>query len=213
MTLPARDARPARPHGSGRVHPVLLVHGIWDSGARLRSMRAALERAEIGPIEAIDLAPNDGRAPILELAGQVERGARDLADRAGRDRVDVVGFSMGALTTRTFIQKLGGKHRVRRFVSISGPHAGTATAFAMPHPGVRDMRPASALLRELDADPDPWGACEVHVLYTPFDLMILPARSSRLRGARSETAVPVALHRWMIEHPDALAHVVRILRA
>lgn len=194
------------------MSPVLLVHGIWDTGARLRPLRRALEEADLGPIVAIDLSPNDGRAPILELAAQVDRAARELAERAGRERVDVVGFSMGALTTRTFIQKLGGKHRVRRFVSISGPHAGTATAYAIPFAGVREMRPRSALLRELEADPDPWGACEVHVLYTPFDLMILPATSSRLPGARSETVVPVALHRWMIEHPDALAHVVRILR-
>lgn len=195
------------------MHPVLLVHGIWDTGARLRALRRAIEGAGLGPVVAIDLSPNDGRAPILELASQVDRAARELAQRTERERVDVVGFSMGALTTRAFIQKLGGKHRVRRFVSISGPHAGTATAFAIPFAGVREMRPRSALLRELEADPDPWGTCEVHVLYTPFDLMILPATSSRLPGARSETVVPVPLHRWMIEHPDALAHVVRILRA
>lgn len=193
--------------------PVLLVHGIWDDGERLRSMRRAIERAGLGPVHAIDLVPNDGRAPILELASQVDRAARDLRASAGSDRVDVVGFSMGALTTRAFIQRLGGKDLVRRFVSISGPHAGTATAFALTHRGARDMRPRSELLRALDADPDPWGPVEVHVLYTPFDLMIVPATSSRLRGARSETRVPVAVHRWMVEDPRALAHVVRILGA
>ena len=102
---------------------------------------------------------------------------------------------------------------MRRFVSISGPHAGTLTALALPLAGARDMRRGSALLRELDGDPDPWGPCEVHVLYTPYDLMILPASSSRLRGARTTTLVPVPLHRWMIEHPRALAHVTRILGA
>jgi hypothetical protein len=41
--------------------------------------------------------------------------------------------------------------------------------------------------------------------------MIVPARSSRLRGAKSETVLPIALHRWMIEHPTALERVVALL--
>jgi triacylglycerol lipase len=190
---------------------VLLVHGIWDDGAKLGTMRRAIERAGLGPVAAIDLVPNDGRGPILELAGIVAREARALAARAPSSRIDVVGFSMGALVVRAWIQRAGGKALVRRFVSISGPHAGTLTALAIPYAGVREMRPGSPLLRELEADPDPWGEVEVHVLYTPFDLMIVPPSSSRLRGARSEQRLPIALHRWMIEDPRAIERVVAIL--
>ncbi len=202
----------ARRAPAERATPVLLVHGIWDTGAKLDRMRRGLEREGIGPVEALDLVPNDGRAPILALAAQVERAVDELAGGAGSERVDVVGFSMGALVTRAFVQRLSGKRRVRRFVSISGPHAGTMTAWALPFAGTRDMRPRSALLEDLARDPDPWGEVEVHVLFTPYDLMIVPPTSSRLRGARSETRLPIALHRWMIEHERAIAHVARLLR-
>ncbi|MDQ3034441.1 MAG: lipase [Myxococcota bacterium] len=191
--------------------PILLVHGIWDTGAKLGTLRRGLERAGLGPVDCIDLRPNDGRAPIRALASQVDRAVCDLSARTGAERVDVVGFSMGALVTRTFVQKLGGRDRVRRFVSISGPHQGTAMAWALPFPGAREMRPGSPLLRELGGDADPWGEVEVHVMYTPYDLMIVPATSSRLPGARSETRLPIALHRWMIEDPRAIARVVEIL--
>lgn len=191
--------------------PVLLVHGIWDTGARLGSLRRGLERAGLGPIEAIDLSPNDGRAPLLELASQVGRAVDALASRTGVERIDLVGFSMGALVSRTYVQRLEGKQRVRRFVSISGPHRGTATAWALPYVGTREMRPGSPLLRDLAADPDPWGEVEVHVMYTPFDLMIVPPTSSRLEGARSETSIPVALHRWMLEDARSIARVAEIL--
>lgn len=191
--------------------PILLVHGIWDTGAKLASMRRGLEGAGLGPIEAIDLRPNDGRATILALASQVDEAVRALAERSRSERVDVVGFSMGALVTRTFVQRLGGKARVRRFVSISGPHAGTAMAWALPFAGTREMRPGSELLRALAADPDPWGEVEVHVMYTPYDLMIVPATSSRLPGARSEARMSIALHRWMIEDARAIAHVAALL--
>jgi triacylglycerol lipase len=185
---------------------VLLVHGIWDAGERFDRMRSALEEAGLADVRTIDLSPNDGSGLIEELASQVESAARDL-----EAPFDVVGFSMGALVTRYWVQKLGGKERARRFVSISGPHAGTMTAFAMAKAGVRQMRPKSALLSELDADPDPWGRCEVHTLWTPYDLMIVPARSSRLSRAAYDHCLPVPLHRWMITHPRAIKTVISIL--
>ena len=69
---------------------------------------------------------------------------------------------MGSLVTRTWIQRHRGKARVRKFVSISGPHAGTMTAYFSGKAGARRMRPGSALLTELAANPDPWGEVEVH---------------------------------------------------
>lgn len=189
---------------------MLLVHGIWDTGAKLAILRRAIE-AKGRDVETIDLVPNDGRAPIRELAAAVAARVEQLRAKSETARVDLVGFSMGALVSRTYIQRLGGRDRVRRFVSISGPHRGTIDALFLPYAGTRDMRPGSALLRDLASDADPWGGVEVHVLYTPFDLMIVPARSSELRGARSTQRIPVAYHRLMIESPRATKAVADLL--
>ncbi|MCB9595701.1 MAG: alpha/beta fold hydrolase [Sandaracinaceae bacterium] len=191
--------------------PVLLVHGIWDDGARFDTMRAALEEAGIGPIRALDLTPNDGSARIERLAEQVDAAARELLDASEASRLDVVGFSMGALVSRFWLQRLRGKERTRRFVSISGPHRGTATAWALPKDGVRQMRPGSQLLVELEADEDPWGEVEVHSVWTPYDLMILPAGSSRLAQSHAEHELRVPMHRWMITDRRAIATVQAIL--
>ena len=75
------------------------------------------------------------------------------------------------------------------------------------------MRPGSALLADLARDPDPFGATEVHCLYTPFDLMIVPPRSGVLAGATSVRAFPVPMHRFMIQSRDVLDHVAALLRA
>jgi triacylglycerol lipase len=190
--------------------PVLLVHGIWDTGAKLQNLRRAIEhRGRV--VETIDLVPNDGRAPVRALARQVAARVEALRVASGHTRIDLVGFSMGALVSRTFIQREGGREAVRRFVSISGPHGGTLDAHALPYEGARDMRPGSALLTDLASDPDPWGEVEVHVFYTPFDLMIVPPRSSELRGARTTTKIPVPLHRLMIVAPRATRAVAELL--
>jgi triacylglycerol lipase len=195
------------------LRPVVLVHGIWDSSSRLEPLRAGLVARGVSKAIAIDLLPNDGRAIVPVLAAQVAHAVDEaIASIDGDDpRVDVVGFSMGALVTRYYLQRGGGKSRVRRFVSISGPHEGTINALALPFAGVRQMRPGSELLRDLASDPDPWGPVEVHTVWTPYDLMILPARSSKLPGARSERVIPVKMHRWMITDPRVLDHVASLL--
>lgn len=193
--------------------PALLVHGIWDSSSRLAPLREGLISRGVDDVRAMDLTPNDGRALIPALAAQVAERADAVLRETGASRLDVVGFSMGALVTRYFIQRGGGRDRVRRFVSISGPHAGTETARALPLAGVRQMRPGSALLRDLAGDADPWGDVEVHCLYTPYDLMVMPGRSGVLEGARTVRALPVALHRWMITDARSLDAVAAILRA
>jgi triacylglycerol lipase len=162
-------------------------------------------------VHGFDLCPSSGRAPISELARQVAAQADTLRAQTGATRIDLLGFSMGALAARYYLQRGGGREQVRRFISISGPHAGTLAAFALPLAGVRDMRPGSALLRSLDADRDPFGGVEVHCIYTPFDLMIMPATSSILRGAQSTHSLPVLLHRWMIHDRrvhDLAAHML-----
>jgi triacylglycerol lipase len=196
--------------------PVLVLHGIWDSSARMAALAAGLTLRGVNGVHAIDLTPNDGRAPIRQLAEDVARAADALARREGSARVDVVGFSMGALVARAYIQRAGGRGRVRRFVSIAGPHHGTLTAFALPFArfaGALDMRPASALLRDLAGDADPFGAVEVHGIYTPYDLMIVPAKSSILPGMRSVRAFPVPLHRLLVRDARVFDHIAAILRA
>jgi len=185
---------------------VLLVHGIWDDGARFARLRAALE-ATGRRARAIDLSPNDGSAPIERLAEQVDAAAAALlAEGAGR--LDVVGFSMGALVSRFWLQRLDGKARCRRFVSVSGPHRGTAQALWMPFfAGVRQMSPGSPLLIDLEADEDPFGEVEVHCVWTPYDLMIVPPSSSRLAAAEDHP-LPILLHRWMIDDPRAIARSI-----
>lgn len=191
--------------------PVLVVHGILDSRARMHALVRGLGARGIAPVLAFDLKPNDGRAPIAALARQVEREAAPLV--AQHARFDLVGFSMGALVARYYLQRLGGAAHVRRFVSISGPHAGTWAAYALPLPGLRDMRPDSALLRELAADEAPFGDVEVHCLYTPYDLMIVPATSSVLPGARSVRRLEVPIHRMMITQRAALDAIAQALRS
>ena len=136
--------------------------------------------------------------------------AEAIGREAGAAKLDLVGFSLGGMVSRYYIQRLGGAARVRRFVTISSPHGGTVAAYFRWNPGAADMRPGSPFLRELAESADTLKGVEMTTIWTPFDMMIFPSWSSRVAGAR-ERVLPVLAHPWMVRDERACRAVVEAL--
>ena len=192
--------------------PVLFVHGTDDDPGAFFKMMPAFEAAG-WPKEwlyAVRLHPNNGQMPIEVMAYQVRRAAESLRKHTRAERIDVVGFSQGTLSSRYWIQELGGQPRVRRFVSISGPHHGTRVAYLKGDPAIAQMRPDSDFLRELNRREKPFGDTEVFSFWTPVDVTVVPADSARLPGA-TERTFPVPLHQMMLSSPAVISATLEAL--
>jgi triacylglycerol lipase len=114
--------------------------------------RLAARLAESGRVaHALDLGPIDGRLPLESLAGQLDTFART---QLSADSFDLIGFSMGGMIARYYVQRLGGIERVRRFLTLAAPHRGTVWSHLAPLPGLRQMRPGSAFIKDLNQDAD-----------------------------------------------------------
>ena len=111
---------------------------------------------------------------------------------------------------RHYLHDLDGRSSVRRFVSVSGPHHGTLTAYLGWKIGTRQMRPGSRFLQDLNAGDGRWGDVEVSSFWTPFDLVVVPATSSVLEGANNQ-AFRVALHHQMLSDDRVLEAVIQAL--
>jgi triacylglycerol lipase len=192
--------------------PVLLVHGIFSTGECFQPMKRWLKDRGILHVKTVDLSPNDATTSLAVLAAQVDTAVEKLRERHHVARVDVVGYSMGALVARYWLQRLGGRDRTRKFISIAGPQQGVVGAFLDDRPGVLEMRPGSAFLRDLERDTDPWGAVEAYDFLSPFDLVIVPASHARLPRARATRVLAVQSHHDMILDPKVLAAVTETLR-
>lgn len=172
---------------------VLLVHGFLDSGRIMGSL--ALHLSKQGHECLVpSLKPCDGRDGLPHMARQLHRFLEEELD--DRERFALVGFSMGALISRYYLQELDGRGRAEAFFSISGPHAGTWTAYLYPGEGVRQMRPRSRFLQELEDSSHRLGELPVTCYWTPFDLMIIPAHSCRWERGE-EVCIPSLIHRLM----------------
>jgi triacylglycerol lipase len=187
---------------------ILLVHGFLDRGTLFRRLRGRLESA--GHVcFAPTLHPRDARHGIPDLAEKLSEYI-DLSLPVG-EPFAIVGFSMGCLISRYYLQTRSEPKRVRALFAISGPMHGTFTAWLYPGKGTRDMRPGSRFLRELNAPERATSTVQLHTYFTPLDLMIIPATSSRLADA-CELKVLTPLHRTMLWNPLVASDILKKLQ-
>ncbi|TWV56898.1 alpha/beta fold hydrolase [Streptomyces misionensis] len=171
--------------------PVVLLHGFIDNRSVFVLLRRSLAQHGGQRVESLNYSPLtcDIRA-AAELLG---RHVEEICERLGSARVDIVGHSLGGLIARYYVQCLGGDLRVRTLVTLGTPHAGTRVAplLADAHPIVRQMRPGSAVIKELGR-PAPGCRTRFVSFWSDLDPLMNPL----------ETAC--------LEHPDLDARNVRV---
>jgi triacylglycerol lipase len=188
-------------------NPILLVHGIMDTSSKMHKIASYL-RGLGWQVADIDLTPNNGDAKLEILAQQVA----DLVDRtfAADQPIDLLGYSMGGLVTRYYLQRLGGMNRVQRLITISTPHLGTIAANFSTRPGCIQMRPHSDFITDLNRDAQSLKSLNFTSLWTPFDLIILPPSSSKL-GIGSEIQIPALAHPLMVNDRRTFKAIAKAL--
>ncbi len=190
-------------------NPVLLIHGIFDTQRVFHKMATYLGNRGWS-IHCLDLVPNNGDVGLDKLAQQLADYV--TASFAPQQAIDLVAFSMGGLVSRYYVQRLGGMQRVQRFITISTPNHGTVIAYFPQNHAGKQMRPQSLFLQDLNRDVGILEQLNYTSIWTPFDLMIVPAKSSKMAVGR-EVVLPVGLHPWMLTDKRSLAVIAQELAA
>jgi pimeloyl-ACP methyl ester carboxylesterase len=156
--------------------PVLLVHGLVDNRSVFSVMNRGLRRRGFTHVCSWNYSP---------LLTDIARGADDLGrhiericEQTGHDRVHVVGHSLGGLISRYYVQKRGGDRRVESLVTLGTPHHGSVWAHVVPTPLIRQLRPGSPVIRELD-ESAPDCRTPITAIYSDLDQMVVPTNSGR----------------------------------
>jgi triacylglycerol lipase len=187
--------------------PVVLVHGLWNTPNIFWRLRSHLE-SHHWQVYAPSLTPNNGDIGIESLAHQLQDYITLLA--AQHARFDLVGFSMGGLVSRYYLQHLEGIHRVHRFVSVATPHYGSAMAFFRWNPGGRQMQPGSRFLASLNRDLHKLHSVNLVDVWTPFDALVVPASSCRLPIGQG-VCLPVSSHNNLLRDERSLEAISQAL--
>ncbi len=185
------------------------MHGIFETGNAFKPLKKRLEKQGMTCFVPRLKHPS-GHGGLDRLAEHLKE---DIDREFGPDApFALVGFSMGGLVSRHYLQQLGGADRCTTFITISSPHHGTSTAHFYFSEGARQMRPGSAFLKELEKTEDRLGTLPVVSYRTPMDLIILPPTSSNWKRAENHQ-FRVALHPLMLSSNPVLNDIERRLAA
>lgn len=190
-----------------KVRYVVLVHGIFDDGRVFSRMSSKLISHDYVPL-TIDLKPNYGCVGLDVLAAQLEKFINEFVPPD--ERLALVGFSMGGIVSRHYLQYLSGLERVTKFIAISSPHKGTMTGFLLPLKGCLQMRIGSRYLAKLNQTVKSLECLSPVSIWTKYDLMIFPPKRSII-GIGQVLHLPVFPHRSMASSDRAASAVIRCL--
>lgn len=155
------------------------------------------------------LKPIDGRYGIDDQA--VKLRDKINIELGETSKFILIGFSMGGIICRYYLQELGGINRVEKFISISTPHHGTYTAYLYPGIGTKQLRPKSNFLENLKLKENFFNSIKTYSFRTPFDLMIIPSKSSEWEIAENRKYFS-PIHSLMLFNPKLLGNILSILK-
>ncbi len=182
---------------------LVLVHGLWDKPNVFKKLTTSLQGYGL-EIFAPSLSHNGGRTSLKVLAESLDQ---KISNRFGRQcNIDILGFSMGGIVSRIWLQVLGGSHRAKRFFSIGSPHKGTFTAQLVPSfffEGIAEMKRESKLLIDLNKDHSILKQVNCTSFYCKWDLMVFPGWQAVL-PVGNQIILPVLTHKGLIQNSRSL---------
>lgn len=187
--------------------PLVLVHGLWDTPRLFRPLQEHLAGRR-DPLLIPHLPHGLGSRPLVELAVQLGEA---VEQRFGPlQPVDLLGFSMGGVIGRSWIQLFGGHRRVRRFISVGSPQRGSWLAWPWPRrwlASIADLRPGSPLLQRLNGDLSILEGLDCCSFWCLSDHMVVPSWRGVLPLGPCRR-LPVWNHTQLISQPAALEPIV-----
>ena len=181
----------------------MLVHGLLDSPAVFNALKRCLGNQR-QPLLIPELPLRFGLTPISEAAELL--GSHIEAAFGLEQPIDLLGFSIGGVIARTWIQLLGGQRRTRRFTSVGSPQQGTLTAQPWPGrllAGIADLKSGSPLLTELNGNLDALAGIDCCSFYSAIDLAVLPGWRAVLPVGRTQI-LPVWAHPQLLRAPKSV---------
>ena len=190
-----------------QIKPIVLIHGLWNTSEIFALITSKLDEKGIEYF-APTLEHAWGKTSIIELTKLLDKL---ILEKYGLEKeIDILGFSMGGLIGRYWLQKFNGYKRTRRLISIGSPHKGTLMAQLVPqYPfrGISEMKINSKFLRELAKNDSFLVDIECISFFTYWDLMVFPSWWTNLNSGE-KISVKVYKHRNLVRNNFSVKKII-----
>ena len=188
-------------------NPIILIHGLWNTSSIFSFITSKLDEQGVDYF-APTLNHSFGMTSIVELTNLMDQL---ILEKYGlQQEIDVLGFSMGGVIGRYWINKFNGYKRTRRFITIGSPHNGTLASQLVPkYPfrGISEMKINSSLLRDLAKYDYFLNDIECISFFTFWDLMVFPGWRAHL-NVGEKISLKILKHRNLVRNPAAVERIL-----
>ena len=191
-------------------NPIILIHGLWNTSSIFSFITSKLDEQGLEYF-APTLNHSFGMTSIVDLTNLMDQL---ILEKYGlQQEIDVLGFSMGGIIGRYWINKFNGYKRTKRFITIGSPHNGTLASQLVPkYPfrGISEMKINSSLLRDLAKYDYFLNDIECISFFTFWDLMVFPGWRAHL-NVGEKISLKVLKHRNLVRNPAAVERIIERL--
>ena len=188
-------------------NPIILIHGLWNTSSIFSLISSKLDEKEVEYF-APTLNHAFGMTSIVELTNLMDQL---IVEKYGLEQeIDILGFSMGGIIGRYWINKFNGHKRTKRFITIGSPHNGTLTSQLVPkYPfrGISEMKINSSLLRDLANYDYFLNDIDCISFFTYWDLMVFPGWRANL-NVGEKISLNIFKHRNLVRNPVAVERII-----
>jgi triacylglycerol lipase len=154
--------------------PILFVHGIGGDEKQYQPLIKFLKENGFTKFYEFKYESRIGLHPIKiiakELAEFVEKNVKE-------ENINIIAMSQGGIIALAYLKYFKNKN-VKKLFTICTPHKGSLLANKFDLPGIKDLRPNSELLKDLEIFVKE-GRVDIYSVYTPFDLMVFPGLNAK----------------------------------
>lgn len=182
-------------HAADR-NPVIYVHGWGGSASEFDNLKPTFRAAGYTDDQLYALDFNNtqnNQTTAKQLATKVDQ----ILAQTGASKVDLLGFSMGSLSSRHYIKFLGGTAKVGHWFSVAGPNHGTSQAsycWIIGDWTCYQMAPGSSFLRNLNSGDESPGDVKYFTTISNCDGTIDPVSSTAIAGATNTRTAECLKH-------------------
>ena len=191
-------------------NPIILIHGLWNTSSIFSLISSKLDEKEVEYF-APTLNHAFGMTSIVELTNLMDQL---IVEKYGLEQeIDILGFSMGGIIGRYWINKFNGYKRTKRFITIGSPHNGTLASQLVPkYPfrGISEMKINSSLLRDLANYDYFLNDIDCISFFTYWDLMVFPGWRANL-NVGEKISLNIFKHRNLVRNPEAVERIIERL--
>ena len=186
--------------------PLVLIHGLWNGPKVFNKLLKRINRFidDTDDIYLPELPHYQGRVSLFDLAEDLDQ---KITNKFGPERnIDLIGFSMGGLISRIWLQEMGGLGRTKNLITIGTPHHGTLMAQVIPQipfKGISQMKINSNLINCLNSKLMLLESINCISLFTYWDLMVFPFYHAILPIGKYYP-LPALTHQQLLSNPKTI---------